>query len=291
MNVTAGAATAERDGGRPDAFDFRPSSPPLERRYARGPTGQIHYYDSGGSGPPLMLIHQSPTSAIDYCAVFPQLIAAGFRVLALDLPGMGLSDAPPKEPVIPDYAGAVRDVLEHAQAAPAHLVGHHTGAAVAVAAAARWPEQVKKIVLYGAPALDAAELAALWQLIVPAEKEAGLFAPEPEGEHLVSLFRKLDARYGQAVANRMTLSRFLAGRRLWWGHNAALTWDMRPDLAAAKGPLLFLTHPGEMLHEATLAAGRLRPDERVCALDYDGPLAIDAVPDLWSRAVLGFLQG
>ena len=290
MSLTAGAAMAEPTGGRSDPFDDRPTSPPLERRYARGPTGQIHYYDSGGSGPPLMLIHQAPTSAIDYCAVFPLLIAGGFRVLAPDLPGMGLSDPPAAEARIPDYVSAVLSVLDHAEAPSAHMVGHHTGAAVAANLAARRPERCGKVVLYGAPALDTAELARLWELIVPAERAGGLFMPEPGGDHLASLFRKLEARYGPAVANRMTLSRFLAGRRLWWGHNAALTWDMRPDLAAARAPLL-LTHPGEMLHEATLNAGRLRPDAQMCVLNYEGPLAIDSAPDLWSGAVLRFLQG
>lgn len=280
-----------RPAGDPhDPFDDRPASPPLERRYARGPTGQIHYYDSGGAGRPLMLIHQAPTSAIDYCAVFPFLIADGFRVLAIDLPGMGLSDPPPAEARIPDYVGAVLSVLDHAEAASAHMVGHHTGAAVAVGAAARRPERFGKIVLYGAPALEADELATLWRLIVPAEKAGGLFMPEAGGDHLASLFRRLEARYGAAVANRMTLSRFLAGRRLWWGHNAALTWDMRPDLAAVQAPLLLLTHPGEMLHDATLTAGRLRPDAQTCVLDFEGPLAIDGAPGAWSQAVSRFLR-
>ncbi len=287
VDGVAGAAALTLCG----TVDMRPTTPPLARAYAPGAAGQIHYYDSLGEGPSVLLIHQSPTSAMDFCAVFPRLISGGFRVIALDLPGMGLSDAPAAPPRLPDFAAAALSVLDHAGVDAAHLVGHHTGAAVAVFAARNWPARVMRVALYGVPAAPPEAMAALWARIVPSERAGGLFTPRDDGDHLASLYRRLAGPYGPAVANRMVLSRLLCGPTLWFGHNAALTWDMRPDLKADRHPLCLITHPGEMLHEYTLAARDLRPDARLAVLDVDTALAIDAAPDLWSAAVTGFLQG
>jgi pimeloyl-ACP methyl ester carboxylesterase len=109
-----------------------PTAPKLKRAYADGPNGQVHYYDSLGDGPPLLFIHQSPTSSMDYSATFPLFVKAGVRVIAMDTPGMGLSDAPSSEPTIADYAAAAPAVLDHAGVRQADAIGHHTGAQIAV---------------------------------------------------------------------------------------------------------------------------------------------------------------
>jgi pimeloyl-ACP methyl ester carboxylesterase len=55
----------------------------------------LHYLD-GGVGEPVLLLHGWPTSSYLYRNVAPHLVAAGRRVLALDLPGFGRSDKPPE---------------------------------------------------------------------------------------------------------------------------------------------------------------------------------------------------
>ena len=54
---------------------------------------KLHYLD-GGEGEPVLLLHGWPTSAFLYRNVAPHLVAAGRRVIALDLPGFGKSDKP-----------------------------------------------------------------------------------------------------------------------------------------------------------------------------------------------------
>ncbi len=57
---------------------------------------RIHYqeYGADNGGPPVILFHGWPTSSFLWRNVAPQLAGAGRRVLALDLPGFGLSDKP-----------------------------------------------------------------------------------------------------------------------------------------------------------------------------------------------------
>ncbi len=58
---------------------MHPTAVAARRRYVDAPSGQIHVYDTGGEGPPLVLLHQSPTSSIDFFGVFPALQASGLR--------------------------------------------------------------------------------------------------------------------------------------------------------------------------------------------------------------------
>ena len=156
-----------------------PSSPRLRRAYADGPGGQVHYYDSGGLGAALLLLHQSPTSAIDFADTFPHFVAAGFRTVAPDLPGMGMSDAPAEPPTIAEYAAAMFAVLDHAGVEQADAVGHHTGAQVAVAMAAAQPERIGALALYGVPVMEDEQRQSHWQAIVPRERDGGPSPPSP----------------------------------------------------------------------------------------------------------------
>ncbi|MCX8044102.1 MAG: alpha/beta hydrolase [Desulfobacterota bacterium] len=105
------------------------------------------YYIQRGSGDPIVLIHGFGGSTFTWRNVLPQL-AAHFTVFALDLPGFGLSDKPPRG----DYSlGAqARCVLAWMDAVHlprATLVGHSMGGVVAAYAAAYNPERVQKLVL------------------------------------------------------------------------------------------------------------------------------------------------
>ena len=268
---------------------MRPSSPALRRAYADGPSGQVHYYDGEGAGVPLVLLHQSPTSAIDFAGTFPAFAAAGVRVVAPDLPGMGMSDTPPAPPTIEDFAEAVFAVMDAAGLACAAILGHHTGAQVALAMAVAQPERVERLVLYGAPVMDAEQRQDHWRRIVPPERDAGAFRPKPGGEHLTAIFARLEALFGLEVAQRMLISRLLAGPQLWYGHNAALTHDMAPNLAASRQPLLLVTHDGEMLDANTRAASRLRPDADLATLPLQTGNALDADPAAFVAEVVVYL--
>jgi pimeloyl-ACP methyl ester carboxylesterase len=270
---------------------MHPSGPALHRAYAQARTGQVHYYDAGGAGAPLVMLHQSPTSAIDFAALFPYLARSGIRVIAMDLPSMGMSDAPPWPPTIEDFADAALAVMDHAGVVTADVFGFHTGVQVGLAAAVKQPERFGKLVLYGAPLMSAAELADWWQRIVPKERDGGAFVAETGGGHLSALFHRLEGVFGLAAAQSMVLSRLMAGPTLWHGHNAALSHDMAPSLRSCSHPILLITHRGEMLDAMTRATHAAKPEAILVDLGVTCALAFFDAPELLARTVVRFLQG
>ena len=106
-----------------------------------------------GEGEPLVLIHGSAMSAPTWAPLIARL--EGRRVIAVDLPGFGLSDAF-------DYRG--RTLREHAVAQlsslldalgldEAELAGNSLGAMWALSLAAAAPERVRRATVYGVPAV------------------------------------------------------------------------------------------------------------------------------------------
>jgi pimeloyl-ACP methyl ester carboxylesterase len=90
------------------------------------------------------------------------LAAAGFRVIALDLPPFGFSDRPGGY-TRQDQATRINDVLETLEAAPAIIVGHSFGAGAATELVMRYPDRARGLVLVDAAlGLTAAPSAAPW---------------------------------------------------------------------------------------------------------------------------------
>ena len=82
----------------------------------------------------------------------------GGSVLAVDLPGHGLSQGPPRGS-IPEMADWLVALLDAAEVGQANLVGHSMGALVALEAAARHDARVRKLALLGAaPAIPVNDL-------------------------------------------------------------------------------------------------------------------------------------
>ena len=85
-----------------------------------------------GEGPPLVLLHGWPQTSRAWHRVVPALAAAGYTVIAPDLPGLGESDALPggyaKDAVVEALRTVVRGVVG---AAALRVVGHDIGGMVA----------------------------------------------------------------------------------------------------------------------------------------------------------------
>src|SRR5918996_4438914 len=64
-----------------------------EHKYVNIKGVKVHYVE-GGEGPAVVLVHGLGTSLITWHRNFDSLVGAGYRVLALDLPGHGDSDKP-----------------------------------------------------------------------------------------------------------------------------------------------------------------------------------------------------
>ena len=99
-----------------------------------------------GEGPPLVLLHGWPQTSRAWHRVVPALAAAGYTVIAPDLPGLGESDALPggyaKDAVVEALRTVVRGVVG---AAALRVVGHDIGGMVALAWARSHPEEVVRL--------------------------------------------------------------------------------------------------------------------------------------------------
>ena len=69
---------------------------PFESRFARINGHRMHYVDEG-EGDPVLLLHGNPTWSFLYRKFIPRIVAAGYRAIAPDHIGFGLSDRPARE--------------------------------------------------------------------------------------------------------------------------------------------------------------------------------------------------
>ena len=104
-----------------------------------------------GDGPPLVLLHGFTGSAESWSALRPRL-AAGHRVLAVDLPGHGHSSSPgdPARYALARFADDLATVLDVLEVPHAAILGYSLGARAALAFAARHPARVEALALVSA---------------------------------------------------------------------------------------------------------------------------------------------
>jgi len=115
--------------------------------------GVALHHVRGGDGPPLVLLHGFPQDWYEWRRVMPRL-AERYTVVAVDLRGAGLSDAPPDGYDAPTLAGDVAGLLDALDLAPAHVVGHDVGGIVAYALARLHPVRTVTIIEALLPGLD-----------------------------------------------------------------------------------------------------------------------------------------
>lgn len=121
----------------------------VSRHFIDLPTGTIHYA-SCGSGPPVLLLHQTPRSWDEYRDVLP-LLGRHFRAIAMDTPAFGDSaKPPPAHDSIERWAEAALSLADALGLQRLAVVGHHTGAAIAIELAAAFPTRVSAAVLSAA---------------------------------------------------------------------------------------------------------------------------------------------
>ena len=108
----------------------------------------LHYRDRGSlTGQTLVLVHGQSSSA-DAWNVWSDRLSKDFRVIAIDLPGHGLTRAPMDyEPSLDAFADVIGELEGRLDLDGFTLVGHSMGGHVAWTFAARNPERLKALVL------------------------------------------------------------------------------------------------------------------------------------------------
>jgi pimeloyl-ACP methyl ester carboxylesterase len=106
-----------------------------------------------GAGPPLMLLHGVSLSAAAWAPLFAPL--AGYRVIAVEAPGHGLSDpfAYERGKVRAHARDLLDDIFDELDLPAAPVVGHSLGAMFALWHAARGDGRISAIAAVGDPAV------------------------------------------------------------------------------------------------------------------------------------------
>lgn len=129
-----------------------PPVPPFEPPPARTITvprlGELFLRDTGGSGPPVMLLHGwTATADVNWWGCYEDLTAAGYRVLAIDHRGHGRGMRTYERFTLAACATDAAAAIHALDCAPATVVGYSMGGAIAQLLARNHPAAVSGLVL------------------------------------------------------------------------------------------------------------------------------------------------
>jgi len=118
----------------------------MKRGYLQAKGIHLHYLDSEGKGPAVLLLHGLMGRATTWLETAKWLIPH-FRVIALDQRGHGLSEKVENAYSRKHYVDDAIAVIEHLQLSPVIVIGHSLGALNAWVLAARRPDLVSAVII------------------------------------------------------------------------------------------------------------------------------------------------
>ena len=265
------------------------SAPSVERTFVPTASGRIHTA-TAGTGFPVLLLHQTPRSWDEYRDVLP-ILGRAYRAIAMDTLGFGDSPRlPAGEHSIERWATGAFHLLDALGIQRCAVVGHHTGAVVALEMAARHPARVAALVLSSCPYIDAPRRLAHTgkRVIDDVERHAN-------GSHLVELWQRRQPYYPPGdidLLERFMADALKAGPMAVGGHKACNAYAMETRTPLITSPTLVVTstedphvHPQAPRLAQSIAGSRL--------VEIAGgmvPLP-DQMPELFARTVTDFLDG
>lgn len=119
---------------------------PFQSKFFKTPHGDMHYVDEG-SGDTILFVHGNPTWSFMYRHLIKGL-SKGFRCVAPDYIGFGLSDKPFDVSYLPQFhAENLEQFIEKLGLKDITLVIHDWGGAIGMSYALNHPENVKRLIV------------------------------------------------------------------------------------------------------------------------------------------------
>jgi pimeloyl-ACP methyl ester carboxylesterase len=255
---------------------------PIELGHVELSHGLMHVARAG-TGPAVVLLHQTPRSWDEYRDVISRLADAGYTALALDTPGFGDSAPVAGEPSIQAWAAAVNDALDELGIERAAVVGHHTGGSIAVEVAARRPDRTAALILSSTSLTDAEHRAS-----PPDESSVDA------GEDADTLRRSRAGFYPKDrpdLLDRYVAGALRAGPLRRAGHHVVASYEMEHAIGLLTMPVLLIGATDDPYAYPQLARLRnaIPHAESVEIAGGMVPLP-DGWPEEFAAAILGFLH-
>lgn len=223
---------------------------------------QVHYHHQPGARGPIVCLHQTASSGRMFLECFGLLAADGWDCYAFDTPGFGGSFDPSAgtSPSMADYADWLHAAIRAAGIERCHLVGHHTGACIAVQLAVDRPALAKSLTLVGPVMLSDEERVSF------SRSFGAPFTPTVSGSYLLDnweYLRALGADRDIALLHREMVDML----RAWQGRvqSYAAVWDQ--DFPAfferVQCPIQAMAAADDVLFPYLDRAKAARPDTRI----------------------------
>jgi pimeloyl-ACP methyl ester carboxylesterase len=276
--LAAGAAAAQQ---APQAIPL-PEPAPTKEALAALPDTRLFYWDTGGGGTPVVLVHPATGSALIWGYQQPVLAKAGYRVIAYSRRSYYGSDPLPKDQ--PGVASQdLHNLVEFLGVGKFHVVGSAAGGGVAADYAVSHPDRLLSLVINSNPAgLSGGDIVKTYESLRPKG-----FAEMPAD------FRELGPSYRAANPG---------GVKLWLEleHKAVTSNPFRQkaanDITEAtlkrlSVPTLLITGEADLYSPPALirmVAAQI-PNAEVVIVREAGHSSYWEQPEVFNRAVLDFL--
>ncbi len=156
----------------------------------------MHYLDEG-EGEPLLMLHGNPTWSFYYRNLIKGL-KSQFRCVVPDHMGCGLSDKPQDYPyTLSQHIDNLESLVEHLKLDRLTLVMHDWGGAIGMGFAVRYPEMIKRLVIFNTAAFIADRIP--FSINLCRQSTLG-----PLAILRFNLFAKLATSWASKVPGRMT---------------------------------------------------------------------------------------
>ena len=248
------------------------------------PGVRLFVRDTGGSGPPVVLLHANTGTSASWVEQFDGLSSAGYRVIAFDRRGWGRSLPDLAGPQPGSVAGDLAALIDYLRLPPFHLLGVAGGGFAALDYAAWRPETLRSLVIAAS---------------------TGSFS-EPEMEQMtrnldVPGFRQLPESFVEvgpsfrAIQPERTAAWLAAeehARQTGARPQPLRTPNTFAKVEAIRTPLLVISASADLLAPPTLMRGwvrHMRQAEWVAIADAGHSVPMEQ-PELFNGAVLDFLR-
>ncbi|MSP95540.1 MAG: alpha/beta hydrolase [Alphaproteobacteria bacterium] len=280
--LTGAALGAERANTNPTASVPMPAQVPAKRGIAELPGTRLEYWDTGGDGQAVVLLHPATGSTAIWGYQQPVFARVGYRVIAYSRRGYSTSDSVPADNP-GTAADDLRNLLRFLGVRKCHLVGSAAGGGVAIDYALSYASDLYSLVMACAVGgVTNPDWAAMVARIRPRgfdefpvefrELSQSYRAANPEGTRdWLALVQKsvTSNRFGQMPANAVT-----------WAKLEALKI---PVLLIGGDADLYLPPPMLKLYASHI------PASETAIFAEGGHSLYWEQPDLFNRTVLAFL--